>query len=961
MKTGRNHRGMSLLIVLAFIVIVSVLVVGFAESMRLLRPAAASHLERARADQYAWSGVERVIATLNQQTADTNRNWITQPGQLITGALADDSATSVDERKVLTNVVPLYSGPAVASSDPILAPPNLNVVTYRDPTSHLITEKVGTNGAALPMQVGWVYIRKNGDMDTNASPAISATNEIVGRYAYWTDDESSKINDNIAWGRTGNTNPPGDPTRIELTALTNFSQSYADTMRKFVTNVPANTPYNFFNTPLDARRVDKVAGGSGVAAALNQNKFDVTHFNADPNTTFFGEPRIVLTTHPNLAGWTNLGSSTNPNWVGVNGKDWANGGQPRYIRILADPEDLSKDPGGTYGTNIDTSRLSETLATLAYLPTSSTNVGGYLQRADWPMVSGSGSFQSKYYSGYPTTPTASGATAQTTRLGQIAINIIDYVRAKESTNLIIQPIIGYFDPTQVDPKKAFVLDQNGSPTNGFTGLTRGPRVTEMGVWYGTNTGPTFTPASPGLGVVQSSPITNGATYYVFKTEVFLPPNYGIASYNLTNLYIAIQGINANTNSPTRWSPNYPQYKTDTHQIYAEEIDGGDPVMTPGQYKVITRAVGLGTNTPPSSVPLTTGTGTKVVLTQTRLSAVLQNAPANDGLTNGIPIDTSTIDGMVSLEVDDPRLNQHPGDWAQVSRNSFGQKNSRWSAGKSPLGVVPEQDTDNGLISDASLYMPPPKGVKFLRPDGTYDDNTVGRVQSVAELGFISTGYESCSKYLGVAIPPGVPWRTLRFQPSASGTSVVPDWAIMDLFTAPISSPNQYNKYVYAPHDTSFGGRVNLNSRAEPFGLPRTAPLAAVLQNATYDFTDLTKKVSPSTATTIADNIFSRTLATGGKQYGYAAGYDSPGEVVEMKGVADGGEKSEELVRQIANLVTARGNVFAVYTVGQAIKQTPSGKLTVTAEQRTQAVVERYLDSTNNQVRFAPVYFRNLSP
>ena len=138
----------------------------------------------------------------------------------------------------------------------------------------------------------------------------------------------------------------------------------------------------------------------------------------------------------------------------------------------------------------------------------------------------------------------------------------------------------------------------------------------------------------------------------------------------------------------------------------------------------------------------------------------------------------------------------------------------------------------------------------------------------------------------------------------------------------------------------------------------------MLQNNTYDATDLTKKVSAASAQTIADNIFNRTLATTtpvGKQYGYTNGYDSPGEVVEIKGVADGGEKSEELVRQIMNLVTTRGKVFSVYTIGQAIKQTPGGKLSVTAQQRAQAMVERYLDPTTNQVHFSPVYFRNLSP
>ena len=951
-KTNSAPQGMSLLIVLAFIVIISVLVVGFSESMRLLRPSAASHLERARANQFAWSGVERVIATLNQQTADTNKNWVSQPGQLVTGNLGT----------ILTNVVPLHSGMAVSSANPVFAPPNLNVVTYRDPASHLLTEKPDATGTnAIPMQVAWIYVRQSGAMDTNSSPTVSTNDPIVGRYAYWTDDESSKINYNMAWGRSGNTNAPGHPTRIELSALTNFSQSYADTLHNFVTRTnSANTPFNFFNTPLDARRV----GDPGVAAALKDNKFDVTHFNSDPNTTFFNEPRIVLTTHPNLAGWTKATNGPySGQWVGVNGKNWADGGQPRYLRILKDPEDTT-DPGLPYANAMDTSRLSETIATLALRPATATNIAGYLQRTDWPMVNGTGGFQNKYFAGYPTTGSASGITAQTSRLGQIAVNILDYVRAKESSIAFIQPIIGSFDTGQPNPAKAFVLNQNGSATNGYQGLSRGPRITELGVWYGTNSGATFTPFSPG-GVNASQPIPAGSPYYIFKVEVFLPPNYGLASYDLANVYL---GITVSSGA-TKWVPNYsavtpPNYNSDTHKIHAGEMDGGSTILTPGSYAVISRAVGIGTNAPPSPVPATTGAGTKVYLAGGIFNTVLQLAPANSGLTNGIPIDTGAVASMKSLEVDDPRLNQHPGDWVPVAANTFGAKNSRYSAGKSPPAIVPEVDMDNGLVSDASLYMPPPKGTKFTRADGSLDDNTGGQVLSVGELGYIHTGFEPCAMFNSTPIPPGVSWRTLRLQPSLSGTSVVPDWALMDLFTAPVAAPNQYNKYVYAPHDTSFGGRVNLNSQAVPFGLPRTAPLSAVLQNSTYDSTDTAKKLSAASAGTIADNIYNQRLATttpAGKQYGFAAGYDSPGEVVEIKGIADSGEKSEELVRQIMNLVTARGNVYGVYTIGQAVKQTPDGTLSVTAQQRVQAIVERYLDPATNQVRFAPVYFRNLSP
>ncbi len=963
MKTKRSSKGMSLLIVLAFIVIISVLVVGFAESMRLLRPTAVSHLERARADQFARSGLERVIATLNQQTADTNRNWASQPGQLLVGSPVDDGSTAVDERKVLSNVVPLHSGTAVPSGDPVLAPPNLNVVTYRDPNSHLLTETLdATNVVAMP--VAWIYVRQSGAIDTNSSPSLSASDPIVGRYAYWADDESSKINYNIAWGRTGNTNAPGHPTRIELTALTNITQSYADILRNFVTRTnAANVPYNFFNTPLDARRIEMISGGAGVAAALRDNKFDVTHFNSDPNTTFFNEPRIVLTTRPNLAGWTKATNGPyNGQWVGVNGKNWADGGQPRYLRILKDPED-TLDPGLPYSIAMDTNRLSEAVATLALRPGTATNVAGYLQRSDWPMVSGTGSLQSKYFSGYPTTVSASGITAQTSRLGQIAVNILDYVRAKESTNQFIQPIIGSFNSAQPDPAKAFVLNQNGSATNGFQGLSRGPRVTEIGVWYGTNSGAAFTPSSPG-GVNVSQPISAGAPYYLFKVEVFLPPNYGLASYDLANVYLGIT-----VPGTTRWVPNYsavtpPNYGSDSHKIYAGEMSGGTTLLTAGNYAVISRAVGLGTNAPPSPVPATTGAGSKVYLSGGNFNTVLQLAPANSGLTNGIPIETGAVATMKSLEVDDPRLNQHPGDWVPVPGNSFGSRNSRWSAGNPPPLIVPEVDTDGGVVSDASLYMPPPKGSTFTRTDGTIDDNTRGQIMSVGELGYIHTGAEPCAVFGATPIPPGVPWRTLRLQPSASGTNVVPDWAIMDLFTAPVAAPNPYNKYVYAPHDTGFGGRVNLNSSPEPFSLTRTSPLAAVLQNNTYDSTDFTRKLGAGPARDIADNIFNRTLATTsplGKQYGYAGGYDSPGEVVEVKGIADGGEKSEELVRQIMNLVTTRGNVFSVYTIGQAIKQAPDGRLIVTAQQRAQAMIERYVDPANNSVRFSPVYFRNLSP
>jgi hypothetical protein len=133
------------------------------------------------------------------------------------------------------------------------------------------------------------------------------------------------------------------------------------------------------------------------------------------------------------------------------------------------------------------------------------------------------------------------------------------------------------------------------------------------------------------------------------------------------------------------------------------------------------------------------------------------------------------------------------DWAE--------KTATWNSANSiaaPLSILPEQDTDasGGTISQASLYMPSPKA-------STANSSAV--VSSSGELGYIHTGMQVTS--LGSA---GVPWRTIRLQPSTEPNTVVPDWAFMDLFTAPITVGTM-TKPVFAPHDTATGGRVNVNA------------------------------------------------------------------------------------------------------------------------------------------------------
>jgi hypothetical protein len=202
--------------------------------------------------------------------------------------------------------------------------------------------------------------------------------------------------------------------------------------------------------------------------------------------------------------------------------------------------------------------------------------------------------------------------------------------------------------------------------------------------------------------------------------------------------------------------------------------------------------------------------------------------------------------------------------------------------------------------------------------------------------------------------------------------MVPDWAFMDLFTVPVDVPDRV-KGIFAPHETSTAGRININAQVQPYGtnlvtypLERQLPLVALLSGAPKDSFNPNSTLSITDARAIAKNIYKRepanTSLRKGKTYGYPGAYDSPGEIVEIAGVADGGEESEAVIRSIANLITTRSSVYTIYSVGQTLKQTRNGSLLVTAESRQQTMLERYTDSTApDKVRFRRIEYQPVTP
>ncbi len=1047
----RRDRGVALVITLFFIVIITILIIGLLDSSRVERAAAGSHYDRMRAGTIAHEGIEIATATLHRETADPprksgetdddynkrKRNWISQPGVLIVPN--DPNPTNPNDpnadQKQLKREIPLSTGApspdflAKTNLDPVFRPTNLNIRTLveQTPPTYLITdrrEKNATTDSDEPfeMYLRWVYVRQDGSYElpsptkpidgTNLpieqpdlTSKASKANPIVARFAYWVDDESSKVNCNLAWKRNSattlgpNSNPAREahPSRINLMGLTlpggtQLTEPMADTIHNWTTT----TPGRYFNSFADARQVSPA-----IAQMLDYNKFELTHYNHDPDTTFFGEDRIMLTMNRNL-----VPKVYNPDGTVAKNPD----GTTKYARKFLDilREQSPSDPTAPYDPDpgilehIAGGQPDYSRAGYPVLPNKFDAVVrrlmNYISTKNWPLAPGV-SFKEKYYP---------GTTDTDARLGQIAVNIIDYVRAKESAQQVIAPL-RFALQDRNNPKSLFTLHPNVAygGADSYQGICRAPYITELGAYVEKDpVDPPTTPTPAGwpTDAKTKKPLKLYRTW--FKSEIYLPPNYGFQKAGID----LVPDLNPKpAESSMGWFASWTETRDPKKSQYWFQTPKGEMVLmgshSTNAVRIMKNDVALGEGVNGTVL----NEGKRVVITKIFYrddayggnstlgirAVIFRGLSGGDGLLAGelsrwprVNIGTQTGNipypisdpakvpvaaNMISLETDDPRCNVHPDDWKvnPSGKNSFGAINERSTLGKaptkSPVGK-PQQDTDaSGKISDHSFYMPPPKGIGTNGP--TFDN---GRVTSIAELGYVHTGNDA--RTAGGSTP----WRSIRLQPNNyPDAKTLPDWAFMDLFTVPNTGATGSDA-LFKPHGTSVGGRVNVNSHVSPFDrMIRDRGLVCLLTGAR-------QLPTAADAKTIAENVYTRTLATGpnkGKVYGYPwpssptatiasnapNAFDTPGEICEIKGVADGGEKSEDLMREVASLVTSRGGVFTVYTIGQALKQTPGGKLLVMAEQRQQAMIERYLDNKgtpdagDDESRIRTVYFRNLTP
>lgn len=239
------RRGVALVVVLGMLVLVLVLVVAFLSSVSTELQSAKKYSGGADARALADSAVSLVISQIQDATSTPQLAWASQPGMIrtYTGNGTMDTAYklySSGTMRVGGNFNPVTalstevpdnwtSQPGVFTDlNRPVAVAGVNRYPILDPsavgngpggaalegssapiegcfidTSNNAVKNSSGSGNPVPMPVQWLYVLNSGSIvpvDPANQSIASATQDdpIVGRIAFWTDDETSKVNINTA-------------------------------------------------------------------------------------------------------------------------------------------------------------------------------------------------------------------------------------------------------------------------------------------------------------------------------------------------------------------------------------------------------------------------------------------------------------------------------------------------------------------------------------------------------------------------------------------------------------------------------------------------------------------------------------------------------------------------------------------------------------------------------------------
>jgi uncharacterized protein (TIGR02600 family) len=361
--SGSSRAGITLVMTLLALALLTILLLAMLQGTTHQLHGAENTATLAREKMLADSTVALVIGQIQQASTQTNQAWISQPGLLRTydttatrkptasyklysaAQMTDTSGTLA----FLTTDVPsdwnstanrnLYTDLNTAVSTPGLF--SKTIYPILDPAAFTNVEGVSADtGHSVEMPVMWLYQLQDGTL----GPASNGTkaNPIIARLAFWTDDETSKINlntaghgspwnrprtyssDDVAWSTSQPavgeySRYPGHPAMTSLdavfganngaltsTQLLGLTPRYAFGGSQFGT-VPTTAGQSvtakmdrlyasldelYFGTSLDSS--SQRMANPITTDQINAARFVLTAHSVAPETTLLGEPRVAI-------------------------------------------------------------------------------------------------------------------------------------------------------------------------------------------------------------------------------------------------------------------------------------------------------------------------------------------------------------------------------------------------------------------------------------------------------------------------------------------------------------------------------------------------------------------------------------------------------------------------------------------------------------------------------------------
>ncbi len=212
----RRRSGAALVLVLTVVVLVLIAAIGFVASIGVERQAAAAFSRGAEARMLADSVVNLVMGQIRQASEQEGVVWTSQPGLLRTFSAQGEKGQVY---KLYSSGAPIVDGATFAPADdlpanwkqspasyvdlnhPVVARYNKQSVTnypILDPEASGKMEGFSIANApdGVAMPVAWLYLLKDGSLA--GANGMTEANPPVARIAYWTDDETCKLNVNTA-------------------------------------------------------------------------------------------------------------------------------------------------------------------------------------------------------------------------------------------------------------------------------------------------------------------------------------------------------------------------------------------------------------------------------------------------------------------------------------------------------------------------------------------------------------------------------------------------------------------------------------------------------------------------------------------------------------------------------------------------------------------------------------------